>query len=455
MSKSQLIKWLVTIGLTLVFVLIPETGFYVGPVKKFFIFTVFCLSVIAFEFFPMIIPAAMMPMAWAFFGVCTPATAMAPWMGSTMLMCIGTLVMVATLTESGLLNRIAFWMMSKLSGNFTALLIGIFIVGSVLNVITVGGPSYIIMGALCAGLCMSLGIMKTKAGAAIAFACMVGTCTSHSYTMAAQSYAVIRGQAPEILANYVFTPLSVLGHNWPMIIVSLVMVLICAKWYKPEIEFGGTDYFQKEYEKLGKMSYKEKCNAIMLITIIVLLCTAGIHKVDINYVFCFIPYVLFFIGGADPKCLKTVNYEMIFFVAACMSIGVVASSLGLGNIIADVCMTVFAGRENVFFIFAVLFAIIFVLNFLMTPMAIWSLFSIPLFTVALQLGMDPLPFVYSLVSCSEAILFPYEFTAYLLIFSFGMISMKDFVKLNIMRSSVFLVGFLVVLIPYWMLIGLL
>ena len=65
------------------------------------------------------------------------------------------------------------------------------------------------------------------------------------------------------------------------------------------------------------------------------------------------------------------------------------------------------------------------------------------------------PFAYAVNACSEAIIFPYEYVPYLVVYAFGMISMKDFIKYNIMRSAIFFVGFLLVLVPYWMLIGLL
>ena len=50
-SRSNVIKWLITFIITMIFVLIPSQGFYDGNIKKFFIITVFSLCVIAFEFF--------------------------------------------------------------------------------------------------------------------------------------------------------------------------------------------------------------------------------------------------------------------------------------------------------------------------------------------------------------------------------------------------------------------
>ena len=90
----------------------------------------------------------------------------------------------------------------------------------------------------------------------------------------------------------------------------------------------------------------------------------------------------------------------------------------------------------------------------MTPMAIWALLTAPLMQVAIDLGLNQLPFLYCLLSCAEAIIFPYEYVPYLTVYAFGMMTMGDFIKLNTVRCAIFVAGFLGVLIPFWMLIGL-
>ena len=57
------------------------------------------------------------------------------------------------------------------------------------------------------------------------------------------------------------------------------------------------------------------------------------------------------------------------------------------------------------------------------------------------------------MTCSEAIIFPYEYVPYLLVFSFGMISMKDFIKMSVVRCIIYALGLMLFLIPYWKLIG--
>ncbi|MBQ2860601.1 MAG: anion permease, partial [Peptococcaceae bacterium] len=153
--------------------------------------------------------------------------------------------------------------------------------------------------------------------------------------------------------------------------------------------------------------------------------------------------------------IKKINWQMIFFIASCMSIGTVASSLGIGDVIADVCRGLLQGNTSPAAVLFIVFAIVFVLNFIMTPLAIYSLITAPILLLVTQMGFDPAAFAYAISVCSEAIIFPYEYVPYLIIYAFGMISMVDFIKWNLFRSIVFFGGFFVVLMPYWHLIGLL
>ena len=104
---------------------------------------------------------------------------------------------------------------------------------------------------------------------------------------------------------------------------------------------------------------------------------------------------------------------------------------------------------------SLVFVIVFVLNFLMTPLAIFSLITEPMCMLAVNAGFSPIPFLYAINACSEAVILPYEYVPYLVVYAFGMMKSADFIKLNILRSVLFFTGFLLILLPYWKIIGLL
>ena len=155
-----------------------------------------------------------------------------------------------------------------------------------------------------------------------------------------------------------------------------------------------------------------------MVLLLVYIFTVDLHKLSVDFGFIIIPWLVYlpFLNCADVKDLKRVNFDMVFFFTGCMSIGTVATSLGLGAAIATLIETVLAGNTSAFMLMAVLFAIVFVLNFLMTPVAIAALITVPIMIMVTNLGYNPVPFLYAISASTEAIILPYEYLAYLLVY---------------------------------------
>ena len=91
----------------------------------------------------------------------------------------------------------------------------------------------------------------------------------------------------------------------------------------------------------------------------------------------------------------------------------------------------------------------------MTPLAIMATFAGPAVQIAQDLGMDPLPLLYTIQNGCDQVLLPYEYFTYLFVFSFGIISTPDFMKFFGIKMVLSLIYLLVLAVPYWMLLGLL
>ena len=453
-NNGLAIKWIAIIVLTIIPLLIPEGGVYTYQVKLFFAITVCGLAIAALETVPMLFVSILMPSFYVLLKVAGADVVMSPWVGTTFLMIPGALFMAATLEDSGLLKRIAYFLMCKTKGSYLALLFGIFLTGVVLNILT-SGRAYFIMAPLVMGLCMSLDGMQKNLGAGLAMAVMVGSCTSHAFTYQATGWAVLYRMGGEYVAG--ITPLSIMMHNWPLLFVAALIVFVMSRMFKVDDAPSDVSYFEEELKALGKVTKREKVNALMLALLLVYIFTVDLHHLDVNLGFAILPFIVFLPGleGADGGTIKKVNFPIIFFVAACMSIGTVAASLGIGQAIASGFEAILAGNTSPFAIMALIFGVVFLLNFFMTPMAIFALITAPVLMMVASMGLPTIPFTYAINAVTEAIILPYEYVPYLIVFSFGMISMKDFIKANIVRSLLFFGGFLVVLVPYWMLIGLL
>jgi len=454
MKKTEVIGWGVTILLIAISMLLPEGEIVTHQVKVFLAITVGYLSLAAFECVPIVFISIGLPATYVLFNVASKNAVFSPWVGTTMIMIFGAFLMAASLDASGLLKRVAFWMMCKVKGNYFALLFGIMIVGIILNILT-SGRGYLIMGALGAGLCMSLNAIGTRLGVGIGTAVLIGTCQSHAYTYQVSGWSVIMKMSEGILEATDITPISIIMHNIPLLLVSCLTLFIIAKWYKPEDGIGEVTYFQEELKKLGAITKREKANAIMLICLLTYIFTVQWHGLDINLGFAMIPMMVFLPGfnAADANVVKKVDWSVVLFVAACMSIGTVATELGLGTALVDIMKGWLHGATSPIMLMALIFFVVFLLNFLMTPAAIISMIIAPVLLLAQEMGFNPIAFAYAVNACSEAILFPYEYVPYLVVYSFGMLGMKDFIKINSLRSVIFFAGFLAILVPWWMLIG--
>ena len=454
-GKSTYIKWAVCIILTAIFLFIPEEGFYNHQVKLFFAITVFCLALSAFEIVPDFGVAILLPSLWVFFGVTDAATAMSSWTSTTMLMIAGAFFMAASLEHCGLLKRVAFYMMCKVKGNYFFLMLALMVVGVVMNIMTFGA-AFVIVPAMAVGLCASLNKMGTKFAAGLGAACILGCATAHSYTYMAASWGVINTVGAEYLGDNPVTPLSMMLHNFPLFFISIGILFIAYLMYRPKEDMGDISYFKEQLDAMGKMTRWEKVNAIVLGVLIIYVFSVQWTGLPMEIGFAVIPFFLYLpcLNGAVDKTVDKTNFKTLFFIASCMAIGTVATSLGLAEVLSNVCVSLLNGNNNSMVIMAVVFGIVFLMNFLMTPMAIWSLLTVPLLSMAVNLGYSPLPFAYAINACAEAILLPYEYVPYLVIYGFGLMKFKDFLVFNAIRSVLVLGGIVVIMTGYWHLIGL-
>ena len=460
LNKNIYIKWAITILGTLSLLLIPcsAEGFYTPTVRIFCMTTVFFLFCMGFEILENLMIGILLPVCYYWFGCAPMQTIMSGWLQVTLYMSVCGFLLGIVLSEVGVLNRLAYILMAKVGSGYFSLLFAIFIVGVILTALTMGG-AYYITAALCLGLIIALDIRDTKMAASICMACILGSVSAKSFTYCVTYYSIIMGMAPQVFSDgLTISMLDSYIANWPMMVVCIFILWIISKWYKSDRELGSKEYFQKQLDKLGNWTRDEKIALIILAGIMVYMVTTNFTGFDSSLAMLIGPW-LFFVPGikcANPRvCFKNIPFDMIFFIAACMCIGTVASSLGFGQLIATYCVPIFTNSgNNIFVIMAVLFAIVFILNFLMTPMAIWALVTAPLVSIGLSLGINAEVFIYALMHSAELIIFPYEYVPYLTVYAYGMITMKDFVKMNILRCFIYLIGIFIILIPYWSVIGL-
>lgn len=94
-----------------------------------------------------------------------------------------------------------------------------------------------------------------------------------------------------------------------------------------------------------------------------------------------------------------------------------------------------------------IWAVAFLVNFLLTPLAGISTLVGPLAHIGELMGIDPYVVIFTFMQGMDQVLLPYENVMMLLFMSFGMLSMRDFVKYFGIRAVINLLFVLLILVP--------
>ncbi|HAL74028.1 MAG TPA: hypothetical protein DCM45_02915, partial [Clostridiales bacterium] len=240
----------------------------------------------------------------------------------------------------------------------------------------------------------------------------------------------------------------------PQLIYVFLTVLVIDLFFKPDEEIQSKAFFKSELVSFGKMSKAEKMIAVISIILIALIATSSWHGISIGWLFVFAAVIMMLpgINLVKQEDVKQINYTFILFVVACLTIGIVSVSMGVGQFIANAFLNIING--SLIQTITGVWGLGFLINFALTPLAAYSAFSAPIVSIAQGFSINPLPVIYTFIHALEQVVFPYEYAPVLIIFGYGMISMGRFAKYNIIRAIISLACILAIFIPYWKLIGL-
>ncbi|MEG6616688.1 SLC13 family permease [Peptococcaceae bacterium 1198_IL3148] len=452
-NRKQMFLWLLTIGLPLLVMLIPVTEVFTSQMRIFFAGTLCAILLFAFELLPQLIPALFLPVFYVVTEVAPVTAVFGPWSTTIPWMFLGGILLANCLESTGILRRIAYWCIIKTGGTYKGILYGVMFAGIILNIL-IPAQAVIPMAAFTYGICMALNLGKSKESAGImltgAFAALLPLFFFYN-----PNFAIITGAASTVYSEQI-TWIQFFTHNIPGIFWCFFMVFVVSKVFKPSKPINCKDYVTEEYNKLGRLSTSEKKAIFVTSMLVLFLVTGGLHGIDIGWGFAFAGIALFLPGiniGTEND-IKRINYSLLFFVTACMSIGAAANVLGLGQLLAEAMMPLLSSN-GIYVTIGLIWLLCVLSNFLLTPLAIFAAFTAPLTEVALKLGIDPKVFFYTIFQGADQIIMPYEYALVLIFFSFGLIHLKDFIKIFSIKMVLNLVFLLAILVPYWKIIGLL
>lgn len=453
MSRTTVIFWVLNISLPLLVLLIPTGERFTPEIRLFLAITLAAILLFAFETLPSLIPAILLPVTYTLSGIAPALAVFGPWSTYVPWMFLSGILMANVLENIGLLRRIALWSIIKAGGTYRGILYGIMVAGIIINIF-IPAQAIIPLAAFTFGICMALDLGKSPESAGImltgAFAALLPLFFFYN-----PNFAVIMGAA-SAEHDVSITWIQYFLHNLPNIPWAFFCVFLVSIIFKPSRPMNVKAYMMGEYAKLGALSWREKKALLVIALLVAFLVSGGWHGINIGWGFVFAASMMYLPGinlGTEAD-IKKINFPLIFFVTACMAIGGVANVLGLGKLLAEVLLP-HMESASLFSTIGMVWLLCVAANFLMTPLAIWAAFSAPLTAVAQSLGIDPMAFYYTIFQGTDQIIFPYEYVLYLIFFSFGLIGLRDFMKIFALKMVLNIVFLIAVLVPYWMLIGLL
>lgn len=455
LDKKQLIFWLITVAVPIAVLLIPESQTYTHAIKVFFAITIGMILIVAFETLPILIPSLMLPVCYGLAGLAPMGAIFGPWSSSMPWLFIAGMIIANVFDHSGLMKRLTYRCILLVGGSYKGMLYGIAVTGIIMGICipNIGGRGAL-YAALAFGLCKALSLKpQGKAAGSVMLAAAVAA------TMPAYMFLTDLGIVGlNAAAN--FAQVSMLSWlKWflyvgpPLLAWLFFSIWLITKLFKPEEMLESKAFFEKELAALGKWQPKEIKMAILMLVVLVLLLTTGWHKMDVGWIFLFAACICFLPGIrlAGEEDLK-INYGMVIFVVATMSIGVVSNVVGAGNYLAEIFYPLVEKTGSIVFIGAI-WVVAFLVNFLLTPLAGISTLVGPLAHIGELMGIDPYVVIFTFMQGMDQVLLPYENVMMLLFMSFGMLSMRDFVKYFGIRAVIDLLFVLLILVPYWHLLG--
>lgn len=457
--RSFVIKWLVSLAITAIILLIPSNEVYTYEVKVFVAITALSMLMMAMELAHNLVAALLLQVGYLIFKVAPADVVFSAWSNQIPWLVLGSFIVAAIMERTGLSQRIAYFCMLKARGRFGALMFASFIAGVIISAfVSASIARTAMLCALMLSLCQAMDYKAFSREAACAFfVAYVASCDAGLIFMTGgNATLVLVGVLQQTGYDVTFIDYF-LKAGIPNLVLDAICVFVAIKFFGPKkgTASSSEEYIKEQYAKLGPTSKDEKKTIVLLLVLIALLLTSSIHGLEAGWVFIIIAWVAFLpgINLADKTTVSKVNFTMVFLIAATVTIGNVSSHLNLGNTIVETILPYIPTNKIGVCMMVMLIGILG--NMAMTPLALASTFTEPIIQLALSTGFNPYGIAYIFLIACYQLFFPYEITNALVMYGYGMVNMKETIKYFTVKMIIAILFVLVAVIPYFTMIGIL
>ncbi|SDP80139.1 SLC13 family permease [Desulforhopalus singaporensis] len=421
--------------------------------------TIFAISAFAFEIMPLFGTAILLLMLYIVTGIASPDLAFVGWTTPIPWVCLCGMLIGALMERTKLSDRIALLTISHIASTplrlYGAFIVAGYLIGAIIpDVIT----TTIIFMTIASGMCHKMGMEKgSKAATILVMAGFFGA------TVPATNYLPNNiGIVGLLMVKDIGVPIEWVSFFIDNLGYSLINAAFCITI----LHFFGSRELGKyidqcrshageQIKAMGTMSLDEKKTLALTILAVVAFATEKFHGIPGYYAFCGIVLLgftpIFSLLKADD--VKEVQFDILFFITACMAIGIVAGSLGIPEWIAAMVVPWLESMNSLASTSIISYGVGILSNFALTPVAAASSLSIPLAEIASTLGLSTQPLLYSFFYGLDQFLFPYELAAGLLMYATGYVRLKHLMLIMACRMVLSGVAVLIVSSTYWQWLG--
>ena len=373
---------------------------------------------------------------------------------------MGAMLLGAMADRSGLARRLAYFVTARTGGSYSRLLLGFIVVDFLLTFLVPSGIARVtILGTIAVGTVASLGLApKSNVGRGLLIVITYAATIFDKMLIAGAASILARGIIEDIAQTKVLYSLWFIAYL-PCDLITIVACWRLIKWlYPAETSLAGTkEHLEAKLRSLGPWSLAEKKTLVYLLTAVTLWMTDFIHHLSPAMVglavglFTLLPIV----GVLDAGDLRKLNWGVLWFTAAALSMGRVLQRTGGLDVLTDVLATVLGPTlyEPVLSTVTLYWTAFLYHFFLANETAMLSTSLPVVLKLAMDHGLNPLAIGMIWTFASGGKIFVYQGAVLVVGYSFGHFDAKDMLKvgfaLTVVESLI-----LLLLVPfYWPLIG--
>lgn len=289
--------------------------------------------------------------------VADPATVFACWYRSNPWMVIAAFLIAGAVSKSGLAKRIAYIIASKTMKGYRSIVLVIAVLQILLGLIipNVFARSFIIF-AIVKEVCIANDVNKRDTT-------VLGFAVFAMSTFAGLTLLTAETSLNTMLVSFMGGDVTWFGWLWefglPNMLITLILAVVYTFVFRPSgVIKVNRELLEAKSKELGKLTRDEIKILAWMIVLIAFWCTDSLHGIDTTWGTLLAAGLMAApkIGVLEPKALTEVPIGMLMYITGAMAIGSVGGATGMNNWIASVLLP--SGLSNNIIVFVLFITLI-------------------------------------------------------------------------------------------------